>query len=122
MTKQAQLPPPTLAIVIPCYNEEEALPHSIPALKSLLDELTAKGEIKADSYIMCSNDGSSDGTWQLIEEMHLEDKRVRGISLAHNRGHQYALLAGLMSVIDRCDACVSIDADLQDDPRAIVEW
>lgn len=121
MTNQAQLPPPTLAIVIPCYNEEEALPLSIPALKSLLDELTAKGEIKADSYIMCSNDGSSDGTWQLIEEMHLEDKRVRGISLAHNRGHQYALLAGLMAVKDRCDACVSIDADLQDDPRAIVE-
>lgn len=120
MKDSALLAPPTLAIVIPCYNEEEALPLSIPVLTALLDELIAKGEIKDDSYILCSNDGSSDSTWRLIEQMHFADKRIKGISLAHNRGHQYALLAGLMSVMNRCDACVSIDADLQDDPRAIV--
>jgi glycosyltransferase involved in cell wall biosynthesis len=70
---------------------------------------------------MCSNDGSRDRTWNVITELHAADKRVKGISLAHNRGHQYALLAGLMAVRDRCDAAISIDADLQDDPEAIVK-
>lgn len=121
MQDKAPIAPPTLAIVVPCYNEEEALPLSIPVLTALLDRLAAQGQIKADSYILCSNDGSSDGTWGTIERLHMADPRVKGISLAHNRGHQYALLAGLMSVKDRCDACVSIDADLQDDPQAIEE-
>ena len=69
----------------------------------------------------CSNDGSRDATWKVIEELHAGDKRLKGISLAHNRGHQYALLAGLMTVHGHCDAAISIDADLQDDPEAIVE-
>lgn len=116
------LPPPCLAIVIPCYNEEEALPVTLPVLLGLLDECAAAGDIAADSYILCSNDGSRDGTWPLLEEWHLRcPGRVRAISLAHNRGHQYALLAGLMTAKDHCDAAVSIDADLQDDPRAIIE-
>ena len=74
-----------------------------------------------ESYILCSDDGSRDDTWDTIERFHQSDKRVKGIALAHNRGHQYALLAGLMAVTDKCDAAVSIDADLQDDIRAIVE-
>ena len=115
------LPPPRLAIVIPCYNEEEALPLSLPVLLKLLDDCVAAGDITADSYILCSNDGSRDRTWALLEEWHLSDRRVRAVSLAHNRGHQYALLAGLMTAMDNCDAAVSIDADLQDDPQAIVE-
>lgn len=114
------LPPPRLAIVIPCYNEEEALPLSLPVLLKLLDDCVAAGVIAPDSYILCSNDGSRDRTWALLEEWHKTDTRVRAISLAHNRGHQYALLAGLMTVMDNCDAAVSIDADLQDDPQAIV--
>ncbi|MGM9852626.1 MAG: glycosyltransferase family 2 protein [Muribaculaceae bacterium] len=115
------LPPPCLAIVVPCYNEEEALPLSLPVLLKLLDDCVAAGDVTPDSYILCSNDGSRDRTWQVLEEWHLTDPRVRAISLAHNRGHQYALLAGLMTAMDNCDAAVSIDADLQDDPQAIVE-
>lgn len=113
--------PPILAIVIPCYNEQEALPVSIPALLALIDEMAAQGLVRPESYILCSDDGSRDDTWDTIERFHQSDKRVKGIALAHNRGHQYALLAGLMAVTDKCDAAVSIDADLQDDIRAIVE-
>lgn len=110
----------TLAIVIPCYNEEQALPITAARLLQLLDRMTAEGLTAPDSYLLCCNDGSRDRTWQVIEDLHRRDKRVKGISLAHNRGHQNALLAGLMTVRDRCDAAVSIDADLQDDPEAIV--
>lgn len=112
---------PVLAIVLPCYNEQEALPISLPVLLDLLDRMSGEGLISDDSYLLCSNDGSRDNTWKLLEEWHLKDRRVRAISLAHNRGHQNALLAGLMTVMNHCDAAVSIDADLQDDPEAIVE-
>jgi glycosyltransferase involved in cell wall biosynthesis len=110
---------PILAIVVPCYNEQEALPITMPQLLSRLDGMVAKGLISPESYVLCSNDGSRDNTWALINELHAKDERVKGISLAHNRGHQNALLAGLMSVRGKCDAAVSIDADLQDDPGAI---
>lgn len=110
---------PLLAIVIPCYNEQEALPITAGQLIELLDGMARDGLVAPDSYILCSNDGSADATWSVIERLHGQDARVKGISLAHNRGHQYALLAGLMAVMDRCDAAVSIDADLQDDPQAI---
>ena len=112
---------PVIAIVIPCYNEEEALPISVARLTELLDRMATDELASPESYIMCSNDGSRDRTWNVITELHAADKRVKGISLAHNRGHQYALLAGLMAVRDRCDAAISIDADLQDDPEAIVK-
>lgn len=112
---------PLLAIVIPCYKEEEALPITAERLLALLDRMAADGLTAPESYIMCVNDGSSDRTWEVIEKLHAVDPRVKGINLAHNRGHQYALLAGLMTVKDRCDAAVSIDADLQDDPEAIIE-
>lgn len=110
-----------LAIVIPCYNEEQALPITAEKLLRLLDRMAAEGLTAPDSYILCCNDGSRDRTWKVIEELHLRDKRVKGINLAHNRGHQNALLAGLMTVRGHCDAAVSIDADLQDDPEAIVK-
>jgi len=114
-------PAPVLAVVIPCYNEQEALPISLPVLCSLLDEMVESDLIDPASYIMCSNDGSRDNTWRLLNEYHKREPRVRAISLAHNRGHQYALLAGLMEVRDHCDAAISIDADLQDDSRAMID-
>ena len=112
---------PRIAIVIPCYNEEQALPISAKEILRLLDRMTADSLISADSFVLCCNDGSRDRTWQIIEELHMADRRIKGISLAHNRGHQNVLLAGLMTVRDMCDAAISIDADLQDDPNAIVE-
>lgn len=112
--------PPVLALVIPCYNESEALPITAPVLFGILDRLAASGQIDGASYILCIDDGSRDNTWQVIGELHARDPRLKGITLAHNRGHQFALLAGLMEVIDRCDAAISLDADLQDDPEAIV--
>ena len=112
---------PRIAIVMPCYNEEQALPISSAEILSLLDIMSQENLISSDSYILCCNDGSKDNTWAVIQNLHSKDNRVKGISLAHNRGHQYALLAGLMTAKDNCDAAISIDADLQDDPNAIVE-
>lgn len=112
---------PIIAIVVPCFNEEQALPVSVPQMLSILDGLVGEKQIADHSYLLLCNDGSRDDTWRVIERLHLADKRVKGISLAHNRGHQNVLLAGLMTVRDRCDAAISIDADLQDDPAAIRE-
>lgn len=112
---------PRLAVVVPCYKETEALPLSMPRLLSVLDTLTAERAIAPDSFVLCVDDGSPDATWETIRALHAKDARVKGIALAHNRGHQYALLAGLMTVRTECDAAVSIDADMQDDPRAIIE-
>lgn len=112
---------PVIAIVIPCYNEQEALPVSIPKMLGILDTMAADGLASPNSYILCCNDGSKDNTWQTIADLHAKDSRVKGISLAHNRGHQKVLLAGLMTVRGNCDAAISIDADLQDDPNAIIE-
>lgn len=112
---------PIISIVIPCYNEGEALPHTLKQLREILDVLVRDGEISASSYVLCCDDGSCDNTWNVISQEHDADKRVKGISLAHNRGHQYALLAGLMTARGHCDAAISIDADLQDDPLAIVD-
>lgn len=108
-----------LAIVIPCYNEEQALPITAEKLLRLLDRMAAEGLTAPDSYLLCCDDGSRDRTWQVIEELHLRDKRVRGISLAHNRGHQNALLAGLMTAKDLADVTISIDCDGQDDINAM---
>ena len=113
--------PPVIAIVLPCYNEQDALPLTMPVLLDLLDRMASLELASHQSYVLCVNDGSRDGTWDAVTSLHSRDSRVKGISLAHNRGHQYALLAGLMEVKDRCDAAISIDADLQDDPQAIIE-
>lgn len=110
-----------LAIVVPCYNEEQALPLSVPVLLGVLDKLAVDSLASADSFLLLVNDGSKDKTWEVIERLHQADPRVKAISLAHNRGHQAALLAGLMWVRSRCDAAVSIDADLQDDANAIID-
>lgn len=110
-----------LAIVLPCYNEVEALPLSIPVLKEIMHEMIDRRLISADSYIFCVDDGSRDSTWDMICSMHEADLMVKGLTLAHNAGQQYALLSGLMAVREKCDAAVTIDADLQDDPRAIIK-
>lgn len=112
---------PVIAVVVPCYHEEKALPITMPKLLNVLQALEEEGSISPDSYVLCVDDGSKDKTWEIIEDLHQAYPNVRGISLAHNSGHQYALLSGLMAVKDRCDAAVSIDADMQDDPLAIKE-
>lgn len=112
---------PVIAIVVPCFNEEQALPLSVPRMLAIIDRMVSEELASPQSYILLCNDGSRDGTWREIQRLHQCAPRVKGISLAHNRGHQYTLLAGLMTVRDRCDAAVSIDADLQDDPEAIIE-
>lgn len=97
------------------------MPITTAKLDSILNRLVSDNLISPDSFILCANDGSKDNTWEVISRLHNENPRVKGISLAHNRGHQYALLAGLMTAKDLCDAAISIDADLQDDPEAIIE-
>lgn len=108
-----------LAIVLPCYNEEDALRLTIPTLLAELDSLGRKGLISPDSYIVCVDDGSDDNTWSVIRRSHTADPRVKGITLAHNRGQQAALLAGMMAVDGKCDAVITMDADMQDNPATI---
>jgi glycosyltransferase involved in cell wall biosynthesis len=112
-------PLPRLAIVVPCYNEEEALPRTAPCLLALLERLRKAGRIAFDSRIVFVDDGSRDRTWELIEGFACEDARIGGIKLSRNRGHQNALLAGLFTVAG--DVLVSVDADLQDDIEVIEE-
>lgn len=111
-----------LAIVVPCYNEEEVLKMASEALRGVLQDLVQKEKVAADSFILFVNDGSKDRTWELIEEEHkLYPVQVRGVKLAGNVGHQYALTAGLITAKDMSDVTVSIDADLQDDVAVIEE-
>ena len=109
----------TLYLVVPCYNEEAVLPETAKRLLDILRELTAAGRISEQSRILFVNDGSGDRTWELISTLHRHDKRFAGLSLSRNRGHQNALLAGLMLAKDHADAAISLDADLQDDVGAI---
>ena len=113
------LQPPLLAIIVPCYNEAEALPQTIERLCDLVKKLVAAGDAKAGSSIYFVDDGSRDSTWQVIKTAAVENSAVRGLRLSRNFGHQAAVLAGLME----CDAdvFVSIDADLQDDENCIAE-
>lgn len=109
-----------LAIVVPCYNEEEVLKLASAALRQILTDLIAKGKIAEDSFVMFVNDGSRDRTWELIEEEHAAyPKQIYGVKLAGNVGHQFALTAGLITAKDMSDVVVSIDADLQDDVNVI---
>jgi glycosyltransferase involved in cell wall biosynthesis len=109
--------PLELAIVVPCYNEEQVLPETARQLLALLDELTETGKIAPKSRIYFVDDGSRDQTWPLIETLSADDGRVHGIKLSYNRGHQHALLAGLFTA--EGDIIISIDADLQDDIQVI---
>ena len=109
----------TLYIVVPCYNEEEVLPETSKRLKAKLEDMMERGSISRDSKIMFVNDGSKDKTWQMIAELHEGDKLFSGVNLTRNRGHQNALLAGLMTAKDKADMVISMDADLQDDIDAV---
>lgn len=104
-----------LYVVVPCYNEQEVLGETTRRLSDELTRLIRAGVCHPDSRILYVDDGSKDKTWSMIEEFHAENPLICGIKLAHNRGHQNALLAGLMTAKDRCDCTVSMDADLQDD-------
>lgn len=108
-----------LMIVVPCYNEEEVLPETIPQLAVVIEQLISKGKIAADSGILFVNDGSRDHTWEIISQAHSENLYIYGLNLAGNVGHQNALLAGLHAVKDTCSMTISIDADLQDDIAVI---
>jgi len=110
-----------LYVVIPCYNEEEVLPETARRMGEKLAAMTVAGTLSPDSRVVFVNDGSKDRTWELICQLHQQDPRFQGIDLSRNRGHQNALLAGLMTVRELADCVISMDADLQDDIDAIDE-
>lgn len=110
---------PTLYIVIPCYNEEEVLPVTAPLFLGKLRELTQAGKISDSSRVLFVNDGSKDTTWNIIRQLSESDPHYAGIALSRNRGHQNALLAGLMEAKRNCDITISIDCDGQDDINAM---
>ena len=112
---------PRLFIIIPCYNEEAVLPLTAPMFLEKLQQLTAAGKIREDSRVLFVNDGSRDKTWSIIQELAESDPHYIGISQSRNRGHQNAVLAGLMEARDKCDITISIDCDGQDDINAMDE-
>ena len=109
----------TLYIVVPCYNEQEVLPETSKRLKSKLEQLITAGKISEKSRVLFVNDGSKDRTWEIISALHQQSPLFCGVDLTRNRGHQNALLAGLMTAKDKADAVISMDADLQDDVEAV---
>ena len=110
---------PILYMVVPCYNEEEVLPETSKRLKKKMQALMDEERIDPKSRVMLVNDGSKDKTWVMIEDLHQQDPLFCGVKLSRNRGHQNALLAGLMTAKDEADVTISMDADLQDDIDAI---
>jgi glycosyltransferase involved in cell wall biosynthesis len=113
---------PVLAIVAPCYNEAPVIRATASSLISILNDLVTRAKISPKSYVYFVNDGSTDNTWELIEELHRSKDCIKGLKLSRNFGHQNALLAGLMNIKEHCDCAISIDADLQDDVAAIEEF
>lgn len=109
----------TIYLVLPCYNEEEVLYETSARLKTKMEQLISENKISKDSRVAFVDDGSKDKTWNIIEELKESNELFAGIKLSRNRGHQNALLAGLMTVKDHCDAAISLDADLQDDINVI---
>ena len=109
----------TLYIVIPCYKEQEVLHETARRLKDKIESLISGGKISPESHVLFVNDGSTDQTWPIICELHKADPMFSGVDLSRNRGHQNALLAGLMTAKDRADMVISMDADLQDDINAV---
>ena len=112
---------PILYIVIPCYNEQEVLPITAPQFLAKINQLAAEGLISGDSRVMFVNDGSKDDTWNIIQQLADQDEHYIGIAQSRNRGHQNAVLAGLMEAKDMCDITISIDCDGQDDINAMDE-
>nr|WP_317406686.1 glycosyltransferase family 2 protein [Fournierella massiliensis] len=110
---------PVLYIVIPCYNEQEVLPVTSGMFLKKINSLIEKGRVAPESRVVFVNDGSKDNTWNLIQELAKSDAHFEGVCLSRNRGHQNALLGGLMTVKDRCDITISIDCDGQDDINAM---
>lgn len=113
---------PLLFIVVPCYNEEEVLPVTSKMFLNKLLDLIKKEKIDEQSRILFVNDGSKDETWNIIVRLAKEDEHYIGISQSRNRGHQKAVLAGLMEAKDKCDITISIDCDGQDDINAMDQW
>lgn len=115
--------PPSIFFVLPCYNEEEALPRTAVVLQKKILQMTDNGLISNGSQILFCDDGSTDHTWEIIQSLHDQQPYIHGIKLAHNRGHQNVLYAGLMSALELdCDAAISMDADLQDDISCLDEF
>ncbi len=110
---------PRIFIVVPCYNEESVISETSSRLKEKLNNLISAAEISDSSRVVFIDDGSKDKTWEMISRLHENDKLFQGIRLSKNRGHQNALLAGLMTVREIADAVISMDADLQDDINAV---
>ena len=120
--QDARRPAPLLALVVPCYNEQETLPRTMDELSRLLAECKARGLVQPESYALYVDDGSRDGTWELIERRHAEDPFCRGVKFAGNAGHQNAVWAGMETAREwGCDCIISLDADLQDDISVIPE-
>lgn len=113
---------PIIWLVIPCYNEEQVLPETARRLLEIMSRLSGQGKISSESKIAMVNDGSKDGTWELIRKMHEENSIFTGINLSRNRGHQNALVAGMMTAMRYADAMISLDADLQDDVEVIEQF
>lgn len=111
----------TLYVVVPCFNEEEVLPESARIMRQKLRSLIDSGKIAKTSRILLVDDGSADSTWKIISELYEENELICGLRLSKNRGHQNALMAGLISAVKYADFTISIDADLQDDIDAIDE-
>lgn len=113
---------PKVAIILPCFNESESISYAAETLLGVLSALIAEDKITQDSYLFFVDDGSRDNSWRIIEALHLNNKAVKGMKLSRNFGHQAALLAGLTAVTGKCDAAISIDADLQQDPSTIRDF
>ncbi|WP_312695423.1 glycosyltransferase family 2 protein [Caproiciproducens sp.] len=113
---------PTVYLVIPCYNEEEVLPETVKRLTVKMNSMIESGRADKKSRMLLVDDGSRDRTWELISRFSEENELVSGIKLAHNRGHQNALLAGLMTAKEYCDCAISLDADLQDDIEVLDQF
>ncbi len=113
---------PTVYFVIPCYNEEEVLAETTSRLTEKMVQMYRDGLADEKSRILYVDDGSKDRTWEIISKFHEENPLVEGLKLARNRGHQNALLAGLMTAKDKCDCAISLDADLQDDTDVLDEF
>jgi glycosyltransferase involved in cell wall biosynthesis len=113
---------PRLAIVLPCFNESESIKQAYDELSAIIKKTVEQGLVAENSYLFFVDDGSTDGTWAAIEALHKSYPLIKGLKLSRNFGHQAALLSGLMAVTKDCDAAISIDADLQQDPQAIIDF